>query len=313
MATTLRHLGLLLLISLLAAPGPARAEGLTVATPPALRALATRLSTHGAQEGRPPFVLRTLGDSVEDGVDVVLLTDAQRLERLLPPPNAAAVLAFAADAMVLAYDAESPITAALEDGTLWFEALAERPIDFGRGDPDTSPLGLRALFVLQLAGVHYEDPDLALRVLRPGQGMPTDVLVGRLQKKTLGAGLLYRALAHQSGLRHLELPIEINLGDPERAGVYREASADVDGEVSRGAPIILFAAIPGGASRVKEAQALLALLRSEQGQKLVEEAGYVVPPGLPRVDRAAPPDAPANAKANATSPASESPSAPPSH
>ncbi|MDG2306286.1 MAG: substrate-binding domain-containing protein [Candidatus Binatia bacterium] len=224
--------------------------------------------------------------------DVVLSTDLWELRRALPVDRAPTDLVFAADAIVLAYAEESAFARAVKDGTLWFTALASEWLGFGRADPDESALGLRTLFVLQLASRHYDHPDLALKVLRPGQTMPAEVLVRRLSASTLDAALLYRSLATRAGLPRLDLPIEINLGDPERAGLYAEASIDLDGHVRRGAPILLAATALEGSPGASGAAKLLAFLASPDAAKLLTAAGYVVPPGLPReTDRRAKPKA----------------------
>lgn len=260
-----------------------RARELTIAAPPSLRALGRALTTKLAESG-VTVAVQPLSTPAGDDVDVVLVTDPTRLDALLPATEAPDRLFFAADAMVLAYTKGGAFAKAVDDGTLWFKALAQDTFGFGRADPDNSVLGLRAMFVLQLAGTHYDDPNLALSVLRPGQAMPTEVLVRRLGEGSLDAALLYRSLATQAGTPHLELPVEINLGDPQTPAVYAEARVDLDGHVSRGAPIRLAAAARsrGGDGA---AQALLQLLASADGKTLLEGMGYVVPPGLPRAER----------------------------
>lgn len=275
-------LPLLALLALLAPPSRTLAAGLSVATPPALEGLAARLSSHWEETRGARLELRLLGTSAADGVDLVIATDKDRLDRAMPPTAAASVIEFATDSMVLAYAPPSPFAAATEKGSPWFVAVGEHPLDFGRGDPDTSPLGVRALLVLQLAGIHYDEPQLALRILRPGQAMPTSVLLRRLEQNNLGVGLLYRALAHQAGLRFLELPREIDLGDSTYAAQYRRASADVDGRISIATPIVLLAAARDESPRRPEAVELLAFLQSSRGKALLEDAGYAVPSGFPR-------------------------------
>lgn len=270
-----------LLVTGLLAPNVAAME-LTVAAPSSLRELVRALTTKLA-EADVTLTAQPLATPAGDDVDVVLVTDPSRLDTLLPPAEAPDRLVFAADAMVLAYAKAGAFAKAVTDGTLWFEALARDTFGFGRGDPDTSLLGLRAMYVLQLAGAHYEDRNLALSVLRPGQAMPTEVLVRRLHAGTLDAALLYRSLATQAGAPHLELPVEINLGDPQTPALYAQASVDLDGRVNRGAPILLAAAARSGVEN-DAPRTLLRLLASPDGKTLLESTGYVVPPGLPRTE-----------------------------
>jgi len=208
--------------------------------------------------------------------DVVLTTDPDVLAR-----DAAAPVVFATDAMVIAYAAGGSFAAATKADTPWFEALEEKPLLFGRPDPDDDDLGLRALFVLQLASRHYDAPDLVLRLLRPGQTMPTAVLVQRLRQSSLDAALLPRSVAIEAGLPVFDLPIEINLGDPGRAAAYAEARVDLDGEVHRGTPILLAAAPLAHGPQARSTRDLLDFLTSPQARELLSARGFGIPLGRP--------------------------------
>ncbi len=225
------------------------------------------------------------------GTDVVLATDLETLRRSMPNVGAPSVLVFASDAMVIAYPEGSPLAGTDAVADTWFGTLARDTRGLGRGDPDTSPLGLRGLFVLDLAGRHYGDPALALSILRPGQAMPVPVLVRRLQESTLSAALLYRSLATRAGLGRLDLPNEIDLGDPAQADTYAQARVDLDGHVYRGAPILLGAAALPASANLAGAARLLEFLESPDAGHLLRAQGFVIPPGLParRVLALAPP------------------------
>ena len=247
-----------------------------------LHSLAGRLARTLQESSGLDVQIRLLpsGSAAIGDVDVVLTTDARGARRDATVFDERS-LAFGADAMVLAYARTGRFADAIAEGTPWFEALAAETTRFGRGDPE-SPLGLRALFVLDLAGRHYGNPHLALEILRPGQGMPGDVLVRRLEAATLDAALVYRSQATRAGLAHLDLPDDIDLGDPGREGVYAEATVDLDGKTRRGAPIVLVALTPKAPGRAARAAPLLDLLQSDDAAPLLEREGYVVPPGLPR-------------------------------
>ncbi len=279
---TLVRLTTLLLVGLAASaalPAHANDASMTVGVSTSLRSLAGRLAMALKESPGVEVQIRLLAAdaAVLDDVDVVLTTDPGG-----PPSGGKGFdeLRFGADAMVLAYGRTGTFADAIADGTPWFEALAGETTRFGRGDPE-SPLGLRALFVLDLAGRHYGNPDLAIDILRPGQGMPGDVLVRRLEEATLDAALVYRSQALRADLAHLELPDDIDLGDPGREGVYAQATVDLDGRARRGAPIVLVALTPSAPASASRAAPLLDLLDSETAGPLLESEGYVVPPGLP--------------------------------
>lgn len=279
---TLPQLTTLLLIGLTATaafPAPADDASMTVGVSPSLRSLANRLATALDEAPGVQMQSRVLASdaAASDDVDVVLTTDAAGARR---GGNDVAEVRFGADAMVLAYGRTGRFADAIADGAPWFEALARETTRFGRGDPET-PLGLRALFVLELAGRYYGNPDLAIEILRPGQGMPGDVLVRRLEEATLDAALVYRSQASRAGLAHLELPDDIDLGDPGREAVYAKATVDLDGRTRRGAPIVLVALTPNAPTDATRAAPLLDLLGSSAAGPLLRSEGYVVPPGLP--------------------------------
>lgn len=273
-----------------APPAPSSPDVVSVLYGPSLeRIIKTRIAPEFARSTGIRFAgerqpsLAELRLTTQDGrpADVAIVTDPELLSARATAAQAPYYVVFAANAMVVAYRRDSPYGKAIAAGKVWFEALGLPGVHLGRPDPALDPLGQRAIFVLQLARRYYETADLAAQILRPGQIVPAADLMGKLQRGEIDVALAYRSQAVEAGLPLLDLPVEINLSDPGRRGVYAEASLEVGGDVQRGAPIVLAAAPLAGAPDAAAALRFVDFLSSPAARRLLDEDGYVVPSGLP--------------------------------
>jgi molybdate/tungstate transport system substrate-binding protein len=137
-------------------------------------------------------------------------------------------------------------------------------VRFGRGDPNIDPKGYRTLFMFSLAGKHYHRDDIP-RLLgdaeNPAQVFPEVVLLARVESGQLDAGIFYKheILAHN--LPYLELPPEINLGDPRFKDSYaQESYTTATGQQVHGAPILFTVTIPNAARHRGSALAFVKFL-----------------------------------------------------
>lgn len=186
----------------------------------------------------------------------------------------------AASQLVIAYNPKSQFAdkfqAAADDKIPWYEVLQIPGVRFGRGDPTTDPKGYRTLFLFDLAGKHYQKPEIPRLLgdaLNPAQVFPEIVLLARVETGQFDAGVFYKheVVAHK--LPFITLPREINLSDPKFASLYAEASYRLpSGEQVRGAPIIFTITIPTTVSHPEAAQAFARFLLSSS--KLLEEFGF---------------------------------------
>ena len=154
-------------------------------------------------------------------------------------------LTFASSELVLGYSPESPYAPEIESiaaGTPWYEVLAEPDLRFGRGDPTIDPKGYRTLFMFDLAAAQTGDAsirDLLGGDLNPDQVLPEVSLLARVGSGQFDAGIFYRHEAVAAGLPFVELPDEINLGNPDFADDYAKVRYQVPhGETVVGAPIL---------------------------------------------------------------------------
>jgi molybdate/tungstate transport system substrate-binding protein len=265
-------------------------ETIAVAYGPSLeRVIAQRIAPAFTEEtgvrvvGEVQSSLAGLRLETRDGkpVDLVLTTDPELLNQKLRREQAPRYEVFAANAMVVAYRRDGAYAKSIAAGTPWFEALRAPGVHLGRLDPALDPLGARAVFVLQLAREYYGSANLDAQILRPEQIVPAADLIPRLRSGALDAAFAYRSQAVEADLGLLDLPIEINLADPGRRGVYERASIKIGKAVQHGGPIVLAAAVLAKSPRRAEAQRFVDFLSSAPARPLLDGEGYVVLPGFP--------------------------------
>ena len=177
---------------------------------------------------------------------------------LMGPQNGNLVKWFtvvASSQLVLAYNPRSKFAAKFQEAAAnklpWYEVLQIPGVRFGRGDPSIDPKGYRTLFLFQLAGKHYRRTDIPRLLgdpMNPAQVFPEVVLMARVESGQFDAGIFYKheILAHH--LPYIELPPEINLGDPRFSDLYRqETYTTPSGQRVVGAPILFTVTIPEAA------------------------------------------------------------------
>jgi molybdate/tungstate transport system substrate-binding protein len=225
--------------------------------------------------------------------DILAVADYAIIPKLLIPAHAGWYATFATNSLVLAFRTESQ--GALEINIQnWYRVLLRSGIRTGRSDPALDPAGYRTLMVWQLAERYYQQPTLARlltnasppRYMRPKEAD----LTALLQLGELDYIWTYASIAHTNGFRWVDLPPEINLNDPSQAATYAEARvvlpgsnrAAKDSVEFRGEPIVYAFTIPRGAPHPEIAEAFVRFLFSQDGQRILVEAGLqpAVPPAL---------------------------------
>jgi len=158
---------------------------------------------------------------------------------------------FAGNEVVLAYT-DNSLRGDLITESNWYEVLADPDVKLGISNPIIDALGYRALIILQLAEEHYGetqimedclgkwfDPeiksvDLGNRtvIFVPEKENPGDKISMRassvqllplLEAGGIDYAFLYKSNAEQHGFNYLELPEEVNLGNPEYDDYYAQA------------------------------------------------------------------------------------------
>lgn len=208
-------------------------------------------------------------------------------------PPAPWFLTLARNALVIAYAPRSAFASALAHGAFghaaggrpWYEVLAQPGFRLGRTDPRLDPKGYRTVLMLQLAERHYHQAGLGRRIIgspeNPRQIFPEEELTGRLESGQLDAGIFYLNEAVEHRLPYVTLPDEINLGNPEMASVYAQATYTLPtGEVRRGSPILYTVTIPSAAENLDGAILFVRFLYEPAGQTILKAHGLLSAPVL---------------------------------
>ena len=213
--------------------------------------------------------------------DVIALADREIFPRLLVPSYMDWYAHFARNRMVVAFTDGSRHASAISPEN-WWRVLQRSDVEVGRSDPNLDPNGYRTLLVLQLAERRYGEPGLGDRLLArsPARNVrPKEAdLVGLLQAGELDYIWSYESMAQAAGLRYVQLPPAIDLGDPSRAEEYGAASVRVAGRtpgdtlVFHGEPIVYALSIPRAAPHRELAETFVAWLLSPDGQRVLRAA-----------------------------------------
>ena len=203
--------------------------------------------------------------------DVLLLADAEVFPQLLVPAYASWYAEFARNRMVVAFTPKSRHANEINQGN-WTRILSGSDVEVGRTDPNLAPVGYRTLLLMQLAEKHYRTPGLARTMLdhAPEKNIRPNAaaLAALLESGELDYIYDYQSVAESNGFRFIQLPPEIDLGDPNRATQYATASVTVRGTTPgakltyRGKPILYGASIPKNAPHRSAAEAFYTYITS---------------------------------------------------
>jgi molybdate/tungstate transport system substrate-binding protein len=219
--------------------------------------------------------------------DVIGVADYGVISKLLIPDQATWYATFARNAMVLIYTDQS-IGAHDINSRNWWQVLLRPDVRAGHSDPALDPNGYRTLMVFQLAEKFYRQPGLAARLerafprkyIRPKEAD----LTALVQAGELDYSWSYLSIAKTTGLRHVDLPAEVNLSDPGLAQWYAQAlvrlpganRASGDSVEFRGEPIVYALTIPTAAPHPESARAFVRFVFSPQGLDILRGNGFDV-------------------------------------
>jgi molybdate/tungstate transport system substrate-binding protein len=189
---------------------------------------------------------------------------------------------FAGAELVIGYNPKSRFAAELETARAgkrpWYEVLALPGFHMGRTDPDIDPKGYRTLFLFGLAAEYYHKPALPMLLgdsHNPAQIFPEPELLARLEAGQLDAAIFYRheVLAHQ--MPFIELPDELNQGNPRLAALYaKQTYRAPKGTVLMCTPILFTVTIPSTARNVPGAIEFIRFLLGDEGKKILSKSGF---------------------------------------
>ncbi len=219
--------------------------------------------------------------------DVIGVADYGVISKILVPEHAGWYATFARNSMVLIYTDQS-VAAGEINARNWWSVLQRPDVRAGRADPVLDPNGYRTLMSFQLAEKFYQQPGLAARLERalPRKYIRSKEadLTALVQAGELDYSWSYLSIAKTAGLRHVDLPPEINLSEPRLADWYSQAQvrlpggrrAGADSVEFRGEPIIYALTIPKQAPHPKAALAFVRFVLSPDGQAILKRNGFLV-------------------------------------
>lgn len=193
--------------------------------------------------------------------DVFLSADYMVIEKLLRPAGADYNILFASNAIVLMYGPKSKYGDEITKEN-WTEVLLRPDVRWGHSEPDADPCGYRSLMVLQLAEKYYGDKGFYEKAMKhPGKGVRQKAieLVAMVESGSMDYAFEYKSVAVQHNLKYLELPVEINLKDPDFSEAYSTVSVELAGKepgkkiTAKGEPIVYGLTIPKTAPNMKGA------------------------------------------------------------
>ncbi|MFD1512863.1 extracellular solute-binding protein [Halomarina rubra] len=214
--------------------------------------------------------------------DVVSLADVALFDVVDAPWYAE----FATNSLVVAYNPDTEggrrVAAAGVEG--WHRTLLRDDVALGRTDPDLDPLGYRTLFLFELANAYYDtDVDLRAAVPRDDQLYPETQLLAQFETGGIDAAVTYRNMAVERGYDFVDLPPDVDLGDPAFAERYATATYELpDGTVVSGGVVSY------GSTVRRRSPAVDDVFRAHVTGRYLTEFGFVVPADYPRYTGDAP-------------------------
>jgi molybdate/tungstate transport system substrate-binding protein len=266
-------------------------------------------------------VIRHVTELGED-VDVVAVADYSLIPMLMYRTMTPEGKSFAdwyikpaTNQLVLAYAGNSKYAEELNTDN-WYQILSRSDVRVGLADPRMDAVGYRTLMVTKLAesyygvagimdqtygsyfsipieavesnGVHLItvpellEPNAEKMYLR-GASMQ---LIALLQSGDIDYAFEYKSVVAQQGLKYLELPSEINLGDDKFADNYRKVHVKIDFRRFKsivpefdGLPIAYGLTIAANSDKKEAAARFLAFILGPDGQRIFNENHH--PPLLP--------------------------------
>lgn len=238
-------------------------------------------------------------------------------------PNASWYVRFAANRLGVAYSPKSRYADEINTGN-WTDVLTRPDVKVGIADPRFDASGYRTMMVFQLAEEVLKQPDLFEKMFSNAFKYPVIVsdagptqmiripeiletqkgativlrgssiqLIALLESGDLDYAFEYESVIRQHGLKLVELPPELNLGDAGQAARYGQVTVRLDFQrfasvkpEFKGEQIGYGITIPSGALHPKEAELFIAFLLGPEGRKIMEQDHHALlePPGADGYD-----------------------------
>ena len=239
--------------------------------------------------------------------DLLALADYRLIPKFMVPEHADWYVAFATNRIVLAYTDNSRYANEIESNPdKWYEILMRSDVRFGFSDPNKDPCGYRAVGVIALASIYYNNNKILDVLIAEKTNMEVERLEGKiniyvpaslsvessdlfirpksvdliamLEAGSIEYAFEYKSVAVQHKLKYIELPCEIDLGDPKYDDFYIKVSVHIlcgtekENEISLKSIVYGFT-IPQNAKRPDLAIKFIKVLLSDEGKTIFESLG----------------------------------------
>ena len=163
--------------------------------------------------------------------DIIASADYFVIDQLIVPEYSSWSIRFATNEIVIAYQEKARHSEEINSQN-WMDILLRDDVTYARSDPDADPCGYRSVLAFRLAEFFYSRTGLAEQLQSKDRSFirPKEVdLVALIESNAVDYMFQYKSVAIQHNMKYVELPDEINLGNPEMNAVYNKVSLDVTG------------------------------------------------------------------------------------
>ncbi|HNY13898.1 MAG TPA: tungstate ABC transporter substrate-binding protein WtpA [Bacteroidales bacterium] len=163
--------------------------------------------------------------------DIIASADYFVINQLIVPEYASWSIRFATNEIVIAFSEKSKYAGEINSQN-WIDILLKKDVIYARSDPDSDPCGYRSVLTFKLAEDYYHRPLLADELQQKDRSFirPKEVdLVALIESNAVDYMFQYKSVAIQHNLLYIELPDEINLGNPSMNGIYSLVHHNVTG------------------------------------------------------------------------------------
>jgi molybdate/tungstate transport system substrate-binding protein len=163
--------------------------------------------------------------------DIIASADYFVIDKFIVPEYASWSIRFATNEIVIAFQEKSKYSSEI-DSLNWMNILLRDDVTYARSDPDSDPCGYRSVLAFKLAEKYYGIQGLENKLSSKNKDFirPKEVdLVALVEANAVDYMFQYKSVALQHGLKFIELPDYINLGNPAMNDIYHSVSIDVTG------------------------------------------------------------------------------------
>lgn len=213
--------------------------------------------------------------------DIIASADYFVINELIVPEYARWSIRFATNEIVIAYNEKARHSSEI-DSANWMDILQRDDVTYARSDPNSDPCGYRTVMTFKLAEDFYKRTGLAEVLTKKNAEYirPKEVdLVALIESNAVDYMFQYKSVAIQHNLKYIELPDDINLGNPDKNNIYSTVSVEITGSspgskmTVKGDYINYSLSVLNDAPNNKGAIGFVAFLLSPEGMEILKKSG----------------------------------------